>query len=439
MNPKAEINRHKRRVFPWLLCAVLLISLTARVAVVALKTPTVEGTLTLLNDSTDYDLLARHLLEGEGFTGPTGNPSVIRPPLYPLFLALTYLVAGTQNLTGVAFAQAVIGMLTTALSIWTARLLGARGAWCLLAGLGHALYPVFIYQTITILTETLFQFLHLLAITATLAAGRQTRSLPWLLSGALFAVAALCRPAALATGVIAAAWCLIASRGVLSKRLRHSALLAFGLALTLSPWIVRNYQVSGQFIPVASNLSVTMVHGTSRLSVHAGRWFDTETELIPVTDDLLWHTQLRAFDNAQEELAQQERYSELWRTFAQEHPARLLYLSFRRTLQFWSPFIQNDSRTARLAALVTMTPVLVAGWIYVIAGLFHAFPKALGQRRRRRLVPRAALLCLGVAIISTLPHALSMPDVRYRTALIDPLWIAAAVAAVSMLFARKLN
>jgi hypothetical protein len=411
--------------WPTLFGALLLLSLVLRVGIVLLKPPSVEGTLTLLNDSTDYDLLARHVLEGRGFTGPGGNPSVLRPPLYPLFMAFVYLLAGSQNLLAVGLAQAFIGMLTTALCIGTARLLGARGPWCLLAGLAHAIYPVFIFQTTTILTETLFQFLHLLAITSALLAGRQTRRLPWFLCGILFAIAALCRPAALATGVITAAWCLFSSRGSRSAKLQRSLLLLTGIALSLSPWITRNYRITGEFIPVASNLPVTLVHGTSRLSVHASRWFDAEKELIPVSEELLWHTQLRAFNSAAEELEQQRHYKQQWQKFARENPADLLYLSFRRTLQFWSPFIQNDSRFARLAAFISMTPILIGGWLYILLALVIS--------RKHPLIKRAALLCMAVAVISTLPHALSMPDVRYRTALMDPLWIAATAAAIRRL------
>lgn len=406
---------------------LFLVALAARLAWVALNPPVPEEILTRLNDSTDYDLLARNLLAGEGFSGRGGNPSVIRAPLYPIFLALVYLLAGKGNLIAIAILQAFLSAGASVLTMLVARHLGAPRWAALLAGLADAMYPVFVYQSALILTESFHRAIQMAALLVTLRASLGTRLIPWFAAGLLWGGAALCRPAAIGIAAFVGIWILIAARPRnFARRLLVAAVFGMGCWVVLAPWTARNYAVSGRFVPVAANLPTALVHGTSHLSLHARRWFAGE-DLIGVDEELLWHTQLRAFDGANEELAQQDAYLAMWKEFAKEHPGRLTRLSFLRVTQFWSPVIQNDSRAVRLAALMSMGPILLSGWVYAILGLFVV--------RWRPLAWRGALLCLLIAVAATLPHALSMPDVRYRTALIDPVWIAAGGAGLGILIA----
>jgi hypothetical protein len=79
----------------------------------------------------------------------------------------------------------------------------------------------------------------------------------------------------------------------------------------------------------------------------------------------------------------------------------------------------RNSPAVQAVAMATMGPVLVLGWMALIGGLWKR-----GDRRH------AALLALAVALPTTIPYAISQPDVRYRLALADPLWMALAAAMV---------
>ena len=408
------------------LLAIFVVAVGLRFARVLADPPTAAEVLTPLSDSTDYDLLARQILAGLGWVGPEGDPTVIRPPLYPLFVALVYGVFGSGNLLAVALVQGVLGGVGSALTALVARRLGAP-AWAgLAAGLVDAFYPVFVFQAGLILTEAPHRPLQMGAVLMTLRLAEDRRLWPAVACGVLWGLSALSRPVALVGMPAVVLWLGFIGRGDGWRVvLRSIAGVAVGAALLIGPWAGRNFVVSGRLIPVAANFPVTAVHGASTHSVHANRWFAPE-ELIDFREDrtILWHTQLRAFRGPAEELATQASYKKMWREYVAGNPATFAELTLRRVGQFWSPFIENKSRAARLAALISMSVMLVAGWLGFLVGIWSP---------RGTVAFRGAVLCLLVAASATLPHALSLPDVRYRTAHVDALWIALGAVALAWL------
>ncbi|MBI5153971.1 glycosyltransferase family 39 protein [Candidatus Poribacteria bacterium] len=428
---------------------VFLLALAVRAAFVLLRPPDASAVLTRLNDSTDYDLLARHVLAGLGFTNQNGNPSVLRPPLYPVFMAGVYAIGGAGNLLAVTLAQAVLGAMNSVFVLLIARRAGFGERAALVAGGVAALYPVFVFQSALVLTEVVHRTVMLLAVVGMMAAlgrecrgeskkqgGTESRSkskslagiewLTWIAAGGAFGLCLLSKPAMIATVPFVALWLLLVRGDGVANPLRRRALraaVALGMAgLVVGVWTLRNAAVTGRFVPVAANFQVTAAHGTSRFGYYANQRYGTE-RLLEVPDDFLWLTQLRAYEDARAELATQDEWGRRVRGFAAANPGLYVELSLRRCLHFWSPSINNRSRAARLAALLTMGPVLLLGWIGIVLSLLRRMPgRAL------------AWLCLAIGAGVTLPHALSMPDVRYRTAFVDPLWIPFAAAMVIRIY-----
>lgn len=411
---QAPAPNHRR-----VLLAVFLLALAVRIALILLRPPGTDEVLTHLNDSTDYDLLARNIAAGNGFVNQLGNPTVLRPPVYPLFLAIVYTVTGAGNLTAVALCQALLGALNSVLTIRLTHRAGLGSAASLLAGIIAALYPAFIFQTTLILTEVFHRTLLLAWALAMITSINSPRHAPRIIAGVLYAACLLSKPAMLATIPFVALWLLLAEAAPWKQRIACALIVLITAGALTGAWTARNAAVSGAFVPVAANFDVTSAHGTSRFGYYAARWYGPE-RLLPVPDDFLWLTQLRAYSDAREEVAIQAEWRDRLRAFNAANPALHLQLSIRRALHFWSPLINNPNRVASLAALLTMGPVLLLGSIGIIRALNAANPA-------RHL----ALLCLAVAIPVTIPHALSMPDVRYRTPFVDPLWIPFA-AAVSV-------
>lgn len=411
------------RAAPWIVFAV---ALAAALAMALLRPPDPAETLTLLNDSADYDHLARSLLDGRGFSAPTGEPTAFRPPAYPAFLAAVYAVAGISDFKAVAIAQAFLAA-AQALALWAmARRAGLGPLAAALAGLAAGLHPAFVFQVPQVLGEVFHRALQGGALLVLLEAFRR-RSLRWCAAaGVAFGIAVLSKPTLVASAPFVGLWLLWALRreGAEWRAALLAAALFTGCAGgTTMLWTARNYAVSGAFIPVSTNFPVTFSFGVTKHSVHAASRSDP-ADLMEAPEDLLWRTQLRAYRG----IAEERSYGAALRARADAHVAArrgwFALLTARKALQFWSPFVRN-SPAVRAVAFAAMAPVLVGGWWFVASAL---------RRRDERLA--FAVLCLAVALPAMLPHALSQPDVRYRLSLAEPLWIVMAAGTAEALWRR---
>ncbi len=160
------------------LAAILALALVLRLAVVFAP---IEWTAT---DSPGYDEPAHSLVARGAYLDATGRPTAERPPGYPVFLALVYLVHDSKRAVGVA--QALLGTATVFL---VALLLRRRKPEAELpAALLLAVDPIALGVVPYVLREALLLFL----LTALLVVlDRTERVLQALLAGALLALLAL--------------------------------------------------------------------------------------------------------------------------------------------------------------------------------------------------------------------------------------------------------
>jgi len=423
---------------PWKHALLLLffVALLPRLAVVAWRWPTPAEILTPLNDSTDYDFLARSLLEGKGFSAPCGQPTAFRPPLYPLFLAAVYAVFGLTNLGAVAILQAFFGASHAVLLTLLARRAGLRERTALLAGLVAALYPPFLFQTPQILAEVLHRFLQTASLLLLLIGLQDRKPLRVAAAGAMFALAALNKSVLLAAFPFLLVWIFLQTRKwyrvpepkenpdqVLRRTWRAAILFTLPVVVLLGGWTLRNAAASGTFIPVSTNFPITFAHGVTRFSLYTRLWYG-EDRCMTAPADYQELTQLRTYCGVEEELAVGRAEAARARRFIAERPWRFAVLTVRKALHFWGANIRN-TRVNEWIALLTMGPVLLAGWIGLVVVFF-----------RRHSSMAFALLALAIALPVTVPYAISQCDVRYRLSLIDPLWIILAAGLLDFLLFR---
>ncbi|MFC1525139.1 ArnT family glycosyltransferase, partial [Planctomycetota bacterium] len=169
----------------WLLLVIFLIALGLRVGFV----------LTLENkfyfpDSYQYDTVAQNIISGNGFM-VSENLRAGRPPAYPLFLSISYLLFG-KSLFVIRFIQALL----STLSCLVVYLIGKKvfdQRTGLIAAVITAIYPFFIFFSGLILTETIFILLLLVFIY--LLINLEQRGNIWLavLAGVINGVAILTR------------------------------------------------------------------------------------------------------------------------------------------------------------------------------------------------------------------------------------------------------
>lgn len=235
------------------LLAILLLALALRLGTAAAWAPEVVA------DAADYDRLARHLVAGDGFVNPRGEPTSWRPPGYPLFVAGVYEVAGASA-GAVRWSQAVVGTGSVALAYAVGALASGPGVGLVAAAI-VALDPAQISSVSRLLSEALFTFL-LLAATALLLLARRRRG-----RGAV--LAAVGAGAVLGAGVLTRGWlilypALVAGALLVTRRRGEpvggiggwgraaALLLAFGVVLL--PWTLRNHRVHDAFVPVSTQV-----------------------------------------------------------------------------------------------------------------------------------------------------------------------------------------
>ncbi|MEP6570530.1 MAG: glycosyltransferase family 39 protein [Acidobacteriota bacterium] len=236
----------------------------------------------LPNDSPDdgklYAQIARNVLEQHVYSHasePPYDPSFIRLPGYPLFLAGIYSLFNHNDNGAVRIVQALIDTATCALIALVAHFWEpdqSRKRRSSIAALAlAAACPFTTIYVATILTETPTMFCAVaLCLTATLAlrASSQKRALwLWFITGLLAGVAVLFRPDsglfALAIGLTLVVAMLFRRSEVRLNRKREEILyrtarasylgatLSLAFCLVLVPWAVRNYRVFHLFQPLA--------------------------------------------------------------------------------------------------------------------------------------------------------------------------------------------
>jgi 4-amino-4-deoxy-L-arabinose transferase-like glycosyltransferase len=221
------------------LLAVLGVALAARLAVVAWawsRFPPVE-------DGHYYDVLARRLAEGLGYTWlwPDGAVTYAAhyPVGYPALVAIAYRVLGATP--GLAMLlNAAIGAAA------------AGGAWCLAkegtasrwrpmgAGLVVALHPALVPYTPALMTEGVAAALVVLAAAAAMRARHDARPWRWLVvAGLLAGVATLVRPQSVLLAPVLGALAVAVEGAFRERAIRAAVVTAVALAC-VAPWTARN-------------------------------------------------------------------------------------------------------------------------------------------------------------------------------------------------------
>ncbi len=302
-------------------------------------------------DGIGYDMLATHLLK----TGTYGveRPTAFRPPGYPIFLAGVYLIFG-HHFAAVRLVQALLDAVTCLLVYAIGATLFNRRVG-FLAAIGMSLYPLQVYMVGEFYSETVS---FLLQATALYLAARMVRERRiWLPLGAgvFLAATTLTRPTATLWLPLMVLWPLIRPLPW-NIRWRDAVLLLVGMAVLFTPWIVRNFIVFGEFIPVASLGGVGVWAGNNPLSQGGGMMPNEQTwgEGAPEFGWGGWA--------GLSETESSRRFMERGLAWIREHPLEFAALVPCKLLRLWSPTsfgVQFSRRASPLLTAVVLPPYLV--------------------------------------------------------------------------------
>jgi hypothetical protein len=350
-----------------------------------------------LDDMFQYDMLARSIVAGDGYRwyaeedlpivlpylhldltsinyDPRGVLTSFRPPLYPAFLALVYLVfgGGARRFLMARLVQTVLAAAMAPLTYALARRLfperepAARiSAWVI------TLYPMLVIYPLSLATENLFFVLELCSIVALLKAKDSLEiksaqkgnlisfvsSSPWfILSGILLGLTCLTRSVAQIFAVFAVAWVWF----FLNERKKALVVLLMACVVVI-PWVVRNSLLYGQFTGIESAIGYDLYLGYHPQG--------TGTFQYPQSLDLM-----TMMNDAERDKVGIQKAIE----FIKADPGRVFYLFLRRTGYFFglerralTYFYSND--------FFGHIPTLALGGIFTLFCLPFVFVSTSGM------------------------------------------------------------
>ena len=210
-----------------------------------------------VSDAPTYVLLARNIAGGSGFTF-CGMADAIRPPLYPLILALLIWCFGPWFTVAVRVLQLLAGLLTAYLGYATARKLWGDGG-ALMAGTAVLLLPTLVYLTGEIMTES-FAALVVAGLLYLLVKQLDSARLAgWVPIGVLIGLGTLVRFNFAVLGIVTVllAWHWQGTR----LGLRAAMITIAAAGITISPWVVRNLREFHGHVLLSSQTGYNMVQG----------------------------------------------------------------------------------------------------------------------------------------------------------------------------------
>lgn len=235
------------RAAQYLAALALLGAFALRVAVL------MQGVdLPIVRDEAQYDKFARQLLAAVGARDIFAYTEIYRPPMYPAFVALAFLLGGAERF-GVGMMQALLDTASVALVYALTRRLFHRSGVALLAAGLYAIYPEAVALTRQFYTETLFNFLVLTTFYLLTRFAPTRARAPLFAAGVALGFAALTRELVLYFALLVVpVWFFIGAGGFKRAPLIQTAVFGAGLLLVLLPWTARNYTLEGRFVPIAT-------------------------------------------------------------------------------------------------------------------------------------------------------------------------------------------
>ena len=391
--------------------------------------------------SYEHGEIAANLLAGRGFSvdylgadGPTSQQA----PLYPFAVAGAYWLGGAgtpRALLILEMGQALLGGLLVAGVMSFARSIAPAAWWVVpLAGLIVAVDPSLVYsathvQVVTLATTTLVVCLAMGERT-----GRTGRNRDAMGSGIALGLLALADPI-LALAAPALAWSIARSRSW-RRSIGLVGLVGITAAACVAPWVVRNYQIHGEFVPIKSSFGYAFWQGNCALSEGTDKVIRPSVAAIADRPAASFLDQNRALWAARHEagyiddialttddyrelgaVSEPERARKLFRRALadlKKDPARYPKLCARR-LRYFLFFDETNPKTRSLIYRVSHLGLTLAA----VIGLILARPEV-----RRRLGPSlvAASLIAGF-------HALTIISARFQIPLhpLMAVWAAAGL------------
>lgn len=185
-----------------------------------------------------------------------------QPPLYPFVLSLVYRFVSHDYLV-VRLLQVVVSTLASVLTYLVARRFLSR-RWSVLAGCLLGVHGPMLFFSSQLLPTGLAAALNIAALAAGVSLVTQPHWAKGLLAGVLIGLGALTVPNILVVLPVVVVFTLAAQRRQAEDHARTATLCALlGVVLTIMPVSLRNWTVSGEWVPISTNGGINLYIGNN--------------------------------------------------------------------------------------------------------------------------------------------------------------------------------
>lgn len=410
---------------PWALSALFVLATAARVVAAPLLSDLSQGVQTW--EYGEQGLCAMQTGGDLCLWDVRGNPyaSALMPPLTSYLWLILYKIFGLGEVARAAYVglNILAGAACAPLLMMIARRMRLEPLAAFLSGALIAVYPTFVAVS-TGYHATNFTILLMLAFALTFLRAAETMN--WktaLVAGLLGGASVLTRNELLLVAAAAAALLVWISRKQFATSLRAAAALTFGVALVMSPWIVRNYITFDRFIPVGAQAGYNVWIGFGPYARASGNQLDNDREARAAG------TVIRAsiapgdppHDRFEPRL-QNAFLADAVPVVENGGIARAASLTAQRLVVLWG-FDWTDP--------ITRSPAYWGSWL--IAHALALYGAILLWRRRASIDGNALLLILVFLAVFTAAYSISSVFARYRMHMEPFIFLFAALGASALL------
>jgi len=206
------------------------------------------------SDASVYDKLALSISQNKGYINKDGTAHSWYPPFYPFFLSVIYRLFG-HSYTAVRVIQSILGA-SSCLLIY---LIGKRVcgiAVARVAGFVSIVYFPFIKSAELLLTELVFMVLLLLIVRYVLKIQKDARFKNCVILGLLLGVALLTKYIMSLFPLFIVFVFIYLKREHPTYNLKKYTIVLLFFILSISPWIIRNWNVYHKFVPVSPHTGI---------------------------------------------------------------------------------------------------------------------------------------------------------------------------------------
>ena len=276
--------------------------------------------------------IGRSIAQGRGFSNPfneTTGPTAWEPPLYPFLIAGVFRVFGVYSHASALILLSINSIFSalTCIPIFLIAKTCFNEKVAVWSSWTWALLPSVIFWCTRWVWETsLAAFLLAVIFWLTFTMDEKDGLKPWLQFGLLWGVAALTNTALLSFLPVSGLWVWY-HRAKLGKRSLSGVILALIVfAACITPWLVRNQRVLGQFVFIRSNFGAELRLGNGPGA--DGTWMD----YLHPTKNVF---EMRRYQQLGELAYVAERKREAM-AYIREDYARFAGLSLKRFIYYWA-------------------------------------------------------------------------------------------------------